>query len=286
MIRLATREDQDAILALCARDPWNGTEVMTACLSLCADHRNVDWRYCDIWIGASESRLHAPQYLLCRIGGSYRMVGAPHSPARREELQQFLSLQLPGKLIARSEDLEEFAACCPGQELSAPAPQMLCCSRLGPCGEEDDRIQSCQSLWSLYEVLADADEAFRDISQDELTARLRFLQRGGAQFFELREQGRVVSVGGILMPEPSEYGLIVDLCTRRESRGKGYAARMVDRLCSEAFLQGKIPALLCGNRSLAAYYERMGFEQEGSWRSLCLETAQQLPQEEKENLDQ
>ena len=286
MIRLATREDQDAILALCARDPWNGTEVMTACLSLCADHQNVDWRYCDIWIGASESQLHVLQYLLCRIGGSYRMVGAPHSPARREELQQFLSLQLSGKLIARSEDLEEFAACCPGQELSAPAPQMLCCSRLGLCGEEDSRIQSCQSLWSLYEVLADADEAFRDISQDELTARLRFLQRGGAQFFELREQGRVVSVGGILMPEPSEYGLIVDLCTRRESRGKGYAARMVDRLCSEAFLQGKIPALLCGSRSLAAYYERMGFEQEGSWRSLCLETAQQLPQEEKENLDQ
>ena len=87
MIRLATREDQDAILALCARDPWNGTEVMTACLSLCADHRNVDWRYCDIWIGASESQLHAPQYLLCRIGGSYRMVGAPHSPARKPALQ-------------------------------------------------------------------------------------------------------------------------------------------------------------------------------------------------------
>ena len=123
MIRLATREDQDAILALCARDPWNGTEVMTACLSLCADHQNVDWRYCDIWIGASESQLHVLQYLLCRIGGSYRMVGAPHSPARREELQQFLSLQLPGKLIAHSEDLEEFAACCPGhaQNFAKPA---------------------------------------------------------------------------------------------------------------------------------------------------------------------
>ncbi len=286
MIRLAAREDRKDILALCAHDPWNGTEVLTAFLSLCEDRQNIDWRYCDIWIGASESELHVPQYLLCRIGGSYRMVGAPHSPARWEELRQFLSLQLPGKLIGCSKALEEFTGSCSGQGLSNPAPQMLCGSRLGLCGEEDSRIQECQSLWSLYEVLSDADESVQDISQDELTARLRFLQRGGAQFFELREQDRVVSVGGILMPEPSEYGLIIDLCTRRDSRGKGYAARMVDRLCSEAFLQGKIPTLLCRSQSLAPYYERMGFEQEGSWRSLCLETAQKLLQEEKEKLDQ
>lgn len=286
MIRLAAREDRKEILGLCAHDPWNGTEVLTAYLALCADRQNVDWRCCDIWIGASESQLHVPQYLLCRIGGSYRMVGAPHSPARWEELRQFLSLQLPGKLIADGKALEEFAVSCSGTGLSDPAPQMLCGSRLGLWGEDDRQIQECQSLWSLYEVLSDADESFRAVSQDELTARLRFLQRGGAQFFELREQDRVVSVGGILLPEPSEYGLIVDLCTRQDSRGRGYAARMVDRLCSEAFLQGKIPALLCRSQSLAPYYERMGFEQEGSWRSLCLETVQQLPQEEKEKSDQ
>ena len=147
MIRLAAREDRKEILGLCAHDPWNGTEVLTAYLALCADRQNVDWRCCDIWIGASESQLHVPQYLLCRIGGSYRMVGAPHSPARWEELRQFLSLQLPGKLIADGKVLEEFAVSCSGTGLSDPAPQMLCGSRLGLWGEDDRQIQECQSLW-------------------------------------------------------------------------------------------------------------------------------------------
>ena len=44
MIRLATQEDRTTIERLCAKEPWDGTEVMTAYLSRCADTAQVDWQ--------------------------------------------------------------------------------------------------------------------------------------------------------------------------------------------------------------------------------------------------
>lgn len=39
MIRLATQEDRTTIERLCAKEPWDGTEVMTAYLSALCGYR-------------------------------------------------------------------------------------------------------------------------------------------------------------------------------------------------------------------------------------------------------
>ena len=56
MIRLATQEDRTTIERLCAKEPWDGTEVMTAYLSRCADTAQVDWQYSDLWVGQSQTQ--------------------------------------------------------------------------------------------------------------------------------------------------------------------------------------------------------------------------------------
>ena len=100
MIRLATQEDRTTIERLCAKEPWDGTEVMTAYLSRCADTAQVDWQYSDLWVGQSQTQKQNAQYLLCRIGQTYRIVGSPRSKERWEELHHFLQMQPAGKAPA------------------------------------------------------------------------------------------------------------------------------------------------------------------------------------------
>lgn len=93
MIRLVTEQDRARVLSLCRKDAWDGTELLAAYSARCADKGGVDWRRCDLWIGESETQKKNIQYLLCRVGENYRLVGAPRSPTRWEELHAFLQLQ-------------------------------------------------------------------------------------------------------------------------------------------------------------------------------------------------
>ena len=108
MIRLATQEDRTTIERLCAKEPWDGTEVMTAHLSRCADTAQVDWQYSDLWVGQSQTQKQNAQYLLCRIGQTYRIVGSPRSKERWEELHHFLQMQPAGKLAGSAKLIDGY----------------------------------------------------------------------------------------------------------------------------------------------------------------------------------
>lgn len=108
MIRLVTEQDRARVLSLCRKDAWDGTELLAAYSARCADKGGVDWRRCDLWIGESETQKKNIQYLLCRVGENYRLVGAPRSPTRWEELHAFLQLQPAGTLTAREEVVDEY----------------------------------------------------------------------------------------------------------------------------------------------------------------------------------
>ena len=109
---------------------WDGTELLAAYSARCADKGGVDWRRCDLWIGESETQKKNIQYLLCRVGENYRLVGAPRSPTRWEELHAFLQLQPAGTLTAREEVVDEY------------------CRRFSPEGQERARGGCRRHCWS------------------------------------------------------------------------------------------------------------------------------------------
>ena len=74
-----------------------------------------------------------------------------------------------------------------------------------------------------------------------------------------------VCVGAILLPDDGDYGLIFNICTLPEHRGKGYARKMVTRLCMEAYLQGKTPVHDCAETQLEQYYSHLGFQKVSYW---------------------
>ena len=234
MIRLATQEDRTTIERLCAKEPWDGTDVMTAHLSRCADTAQVDWQYSDLWVGQSQTQKQNAQYLLCRIGQTYRIVGSPRSKERWEELHHFLQMQPAGKLAGSAKLIDGYDLRF-GQlpAVSHPSGPRMICQRL----------------------------------PDDVSESLVFLKRGGGQFFKLCVQGRAAAVGGILLPEGCDYGLILNLCTLPEFRGQGLGGQLVSRLCLEAFWQGKTPLLDCADQQLENFYQKLGFVTTSEWKS-------------------
>ena len=269
MIRLATIEDKETFIKLCKKDSWGGTTILSAYQSRCADIHNADWQYCDLWIGESGAQKKNAQYLLCRLGQHFHLVGRPHSKQRWRELHDFLSMQAAGScLIAGQKLLEEYAAQFPplliGQREEVFAPRMI--STCLPGEIEEGFVQESQSLWGIYDLLAAVKpEMLKKASKDDYTARMRFSQRGGARFFEICDQGRPVCIGAILLPEDGDCGLIFNVCTHPEYRGRGYAQKMVMRLCMEAYLQGRTPVLECGSLPLEDFYTRLGFQTVAYW---------------------
>ena len=68
------------------------------------------------------------------------------------------------------------------------------------------------------------------------------------------------------------------------SSGRGYGTQLVDRLCLEAFWQGRTPALECCGTRLETYYQRLGFEGMDRWKSLPLhpQPSKQKKQDQEE----
>ena len=268
MIRLATQEDRTTIERLCAKEPWDGTEVMTAYLSRCADTAQVDWQYSDLWVGQSQTQKQNAQYLLCRIGQTYRIVGSPRSKERWEELHHFLQMQPAGKLAGSAKLIDGYDLRF-GQlpAVSHPSGPRMICQRL-PDDVSESSVCSCEGLGEVYDLLAQADPSFaKRHTKDDYLARLLFLKRGGGQFFKLCLQGRAAAVGGILLPEGCDYGLILNLCTLPEFRGQGLGGQLVSRLCLEAFWQGKTPLLDCADQQLENFYQKLGFVTTSEWKS-------------------
>ncbi len=268
MIRLATQEDRTTIERLCAKEPWDGTEVMTTYLSRCADTAQVDWQYSDLWVGQSQTQKQNAQYLLCRIGQTYRMVGSPRSKERWEELHHFLQMQPAGKLAGSAKLIDGYDLRF-GQlpAVSHPSGPRMICQRL-PDDVSESLVCPCESLGKVYDLLAQADPCFaKRHCKDDYLARLLFLKRGGGQFFQLCVQDRTAAVGGILLPEGCDYGLILNLCTLPEFRGQGLGGQLVSRLCLEAFWQGKTPLLDCADQQLERFYQKLGFVNTSEWKS-------------------
>ena len=92
VIRLATKEDEQVVIRLCSKNAWDGTTILSAYQSKCEDVHNADWQYCDLWVGESGAQKKNAQYLLCRQGQNFHIVGKPHSKQRWQELHDFLSM--------------------------------------------------------------------------------------------------------------------------------------------------------------------------------------------------
>jgi ribosomal protein S18 acetylase RimI-like enzyme len=90
------------------------------------------------------------------------------------------------------------------------------------------------------------------------------LEPAGKRWFGVREGGRVVSAGTLLVLDGAAY--IDDVATLPGSRGRGYASAVVRTIVQEARRAGAAEIYLLadpGAPRVIAMYERLGFREVG-----------------------
>ena len=131
----------------------------------------------------------------------------------------------------------------------------------------------------LVEELVDADElpavvtsVLREgfeIGPDEAVQQLVELDRqvlrpAGKRWFGIRDGGRIVSAGTLLVID--DAASVDDVATLPASRGRGYASAVVSRIAEEARRTGAGEVMLLadpGAPRVIAMYERLGFRETG-----------------------
>ena len=106
----------------------------------------------------------------------------------------------------------------------------------------------------------------REDSVEEQTKELeRDLEKGDTVVFGIKEEGRVVSVATLSAINPVS-GMIVGVCTTKESRKKGYAYDVLSNLLNYAFetLHLKTVSLFWDNEIAGIMYAKVGFKRAGN----------------------
>lgn len=255
MITLLDGAGTGPFLEICDADPLLGVGIRTHLAVY-----GTDDRYTDFWLAADADG--RPCAAIERRGGEILLAatGAP-DPA---ELGEFL------RAVGGFDEIRGPAALCEdllptlgGSFHTAPAMRysggLL---RTGVDGVAD-RIP----LDHLYPLISAAFENDEERKQRWYAHASHLFRHGLGYVAGIYEEGRLVSTGGVYATGP-RYAVIASLTTDPAYRNRGYAGRIVRRLCARALEDGLIPTLLCADDGLARYYEGLGFEVYGRWGRL------------------
>lgn len=111
-------------------------------------------------------------------------------------------------------------------------------------------------------------EEFRQIntSLEQRTEEMtRSLGGTGSRYVLIRENGAIVACAGTTA-ENSRSAMVVGVATALDKRGRGYATRLVSRLCTLHQADGReFLCLFYDNPSAGVIYRRLGFTDVGTW---------------------
>ncbi|MDO4323555.1 MAG: GNAT family N-acetyltransferase [Lachnospiraceae bacterium] len=124
-------------------------------------------------------------------------------------------------------------------------------------------LEDVPGLLELYGQIEEFAQAYKNVEK----ARERLLadMANGEILVGVLEEGRLVSAASTSASN-SLSAMVVGVATLPEFRGRGYASRVVQELCREAFLDGKrFLCLFYDNPSAGRIYHRIGFREIGSY---------------------
>ena len=115
---------------------------------------------------------------------------------------------------------------------------------------EGRKIQEIYRLMSQKSSLSFDDER-------RYVLRLRAVNAGLAAVFGIEKDGTLLSCASVSSMN-EKYGLIGDVYTKAQERGRGYAADCLMTAVEFILGAGRIPVLLCDEK-MCPYYEKSGF---------------------------
>ena len=114
-----------------------------------------------------------------------------------------------------------------------------------------------KEIQEMYKLISEKKQLSFD-DERRYVLRLRAKNAGLCEVFGIKKDGILVSCAAVSSLN-EKFGLIADVFTKKEERGKGYALICLSEAVNFILGKGKIPMLLC-DENMCAYYEKAGFE--------------------------
>jgi len=156
-----------------------------------------------------------------------------------------------------------------GTDLAATAGGVLSSDAAPDSRTDRDRIDlaTLADAPDLAEFLHSIEE-FRQINSS-LEQRREEMNRSlggtGTRYVLIREDGQIVACAGTTA-ENSRSAMVVGVATAPDRRGRGYATRLVSRLCALHQAEGRDTlCLFYDNPAAGSIYRRLGFTDVGTW---------------------
>ncbi len=105
---------------------------------------------------------------------------------------------------------------------------------------------------------------FPDNADKDLDGLRLNLVTGTGRYFGIRENDKLVSMAGSTA-ECRSLGMVVDVCTHPDSRGKGFATKCIAKLSNDLLQDRKMPCLFFGNPEAGNIYRKIGYEDIAGW---------------------
>lgn len=185
----------------------------------------------------------------------------------KQEVTEFLSAAQMRNLSGKRELIEPLIPLLNGLEL---VPTYL--SRLNqPSAQADDtfpaRRLTAEDADSIYGLLMQIDEFFTLRTKSEAENKediINSLSNEG-RMYGVFENGALAAVAGT-SAENSMSAMIVSVATLPQYRGRGYATKLVSRLCQDCLADGmKFLCLFYDNPEAGAIYRKIGFKELGQY---------------------
>ncbi|MCI8624168.1 MAG: GNAT family N-acetyltransferase [Provencibacterium sp.] len=247
-------------------DVLAGEDLLHGCIL--STYWNAQTAGADFWVCENGQ---VPYGALLRLGRSFLFCSGQRPDLG--ELAEFLRFMDCRSLCGRLAVLEPL--CSPlGLPAPAHAPAMACrdASLLPSPDAVSPSIQirrEMEKMRPVYDLILEHYEGFDNYGggpgYDNWLSGMRLRERDGiCGVWGLYVDGMLASTASIL----AASGRCIDigaLVTRRELRGRGYAARLLARLAALAGQSGRFPVLGCAREELVSYYRRLGFSPYDRW---------------------
>lgn len=245
MLRLAQESDAPKVAALCKNIPVFGNQALMFWHTF-----GSRWQTCCLWLGGPEDG--PPNYALCRYETYFTVAGFP-CREQLGELARFLQMQPVETLEGDAQVIGLLSPLLGGTPRCCPIVSYRGQSRLDPAAAP------CREFSRFFTAMA-ACCSPAPPKEPWLGRVFPLVQQQCCSLVAFTGADGAIFCGGALETAPqSKTATITSLFTSAPFRGQGYGQRMAEHLCAVAAAQGRQVYLVCGQPSLAGYYQRFGF---------------------------
>lgn len=256
MIRLVDKEGVERLCEACEGHPV-ACRIYSAVMAY-----GTETRFAEFWLQEWEEEIVGA---IAKVSGDVTYALLRNEAEAQEEMETFVKMLYGVRSVFFAAEGEKSVdgSGCSGVTL-----------RWKESGEETACLgaEGLEQAGELYRFLCQSGEEalalpMDDVAYADFSHRMRHgLLRGKG----VRGDSGELLACAITTAESPRLAIVGGVFCRKESRGKGYASRVVEALCRELTAEGK-EVFVFAYPGAEGFYRRMGFEEIGGWRSLVPE---------------